>query len=86
LDADTLDRTVSPFIITSPDIPLYSNVLNSFMDHILEGLYIGQKKLTKFPGIVQVDKKYILSYSGTPPSNQRFKLNGKKSGINHRLD
>lgn len=54
LDADTMDRTVSPIVVTSPyDTPKFSNLLNSFMDHIWDGFYTGQKRMSRFPSIVK---------------------------------
>ena len=76
LDADTRDRTVSPLILTSPDLPNYSNVLNTMMDHVWDGFYTGQKRLSRFPALVQMGKKFNVFYTGTPPSSQRFKVVG----------
>lgn len=74
MDDDTLDRTVSPMVITSPTIPSFSNVLNSFMDHLWDGFYTSQKRLSRFPSLIKSGEKYLVSYSGTPPSKQRFTL------------
>lgn len=66
-----MDRSVQPVIITSTD---YENTLNSFMDHGWDGFYTSQKRLTRFPSQVQTDKSYTITYTGTPPSNMRYKL------------
>ena len=76
LDADTWDRSVQPITIT--DEKGYSNVLNSFMDHVWDGFYTGQVRLSRFPAVVEVDpsnqRKYTIEYTGTPPGGQRFTL------------
>ena len=41
LDADKKDRMVSPIIMTSDTNAGYSNVLNTFMDHVWDGFYTG---------------------------------------------
>ena len=73
LDPDTMDRTVSPLVLTAPDDHYdYSNVVNSFMDHVWDGFYTGQKRMTRFPVIVPDKSKIHISYTGTPPENQKF--------------
>ena len=42
------DRSVQPVIITN-DATGYSNKLNSMMDHVWDGFYTGQKRLSRFP-------------------------------------
>lgn len=48
LDADTYDRSVQPVIITN-EATGYSNKINSMMDHVWDGFYTGQKRLSRFP-------------------------------------
>jgi hypothetical protein len=81
LDEDKEDRTFSPIVYTSPDLPTYSNVLNSFMDHTWDGFYTGQKRLDRFPGLVIAGNKYVVGYQGTQPGNQRFKLVSESKGV-----
>jgi hypothetical protein len=81
LDLDSMDRTVSPLIVTSPNLLTYSNVLNSFMDHVWDGFYTGHKRKSRFPIVVKGGYAYNLSYTGTPPIKQRFKLAGLTKGI-----
>lgn len=81
LDEDKLDRTVSPIVITSPNIPSFSNVINSFMDHGWDGFYTSQKRLTRFPALVITGNKYIVSYTGTPPLAQRYRLTTFDTGV-----
>ena len=47
------------------------------MDHIWDGFYTGQIRLSRWPALIQVGSQgetYTVQYSGTPPQNQRFKL------------
>lgn len=48
LDGDTWDRSVQPIYITE-DGGAYSNKLNSMMDHVWDGFYTGQTRLSRFP-------------------------------------
>jgi hypothetical protein len=52
------------------------NKLNSYMDHIWDGFYTGQVRLSSFPSIVYAPPKaiYDIEYTGTPAKNQRFTL------------
>ena len=51
-----------------------SNKLNAYMDHVWDGFYTGQKRLQKFPAIMDGEKGFVynITYTGTPPKNQRF--------------
>lgn len=48
LDGDTYDRSVQPVYI-SDDNGSYTNKLNSNMDHVWDGFYTGQTRLSRFP-------------------------------------
>jgi hypothetical protein len=43
------------------------------MDHVWDGFYTGQKRLARFPGIIETTNSldrfytYNITYSGTPP-------------------
>lgn len=52
------------------------NKINSFMDHVWDGFYTGQVRLSRFPVLVYAPKKavYDLKYTGTPAKQQRFTL------------
>lgn len=77
LDSDNEDRTYSPIVITTSNSPSFSNVLNSFMDHEWDGFYTSQKRLDRFPTLVDAGWTYLVSYTGTQPIKQRFKLISK---------
>jgi len=49
LDEDKWDRTFSPVYIRN-EATGFENVLNSMMDHVWDGFYTGQLRLTRFPG------------------------------------
>lgn len=73
LDEDKNDRSVQPVIITN-ELTGYYNKLNSFMDHVWDGFYTGQIRLSRFPSIIETIGYYNLKYTGTPPNNVRYKL------------
>jgi hypothetical protein len=77
LDSDRYQRTVSPIVITDPSLT-YSNTLNSFMDHLWDGFYTSQLRLSRFPAMVDTvttgyagkpTQIYNITYIGTPPSD-----------------
>jgi len=49
------------------------------MDHGWDGFYTSQKRLTRFPAIVEAPKGsvYELTMTGTPPKNMRFTIRAK---------
>ena len=46
------------------------------MDHVWDGFYTGQLRLSRWPAIIQVgyEAEQLIQYTGTPPNNQRFHL------------
>jgi hypothetical protein len=55
------------------------------MDHIWDGFYTSQLRMARFPSIVQtgngLSRIYNVTYTGTPPSNQRFILKAESEGV-----
>ncbi len=51
------------------------------MDHVWDGFYTGQKRLLRFPAIVEAntDKYHTITYTGTPPLSQMFELYGTEA-------
>jgi len=51
------------------------------MDHVWDGFYTGQLRLSRFPGVVQAEKTsiYDLVYTGTPAKTQKFLLKSQDS-------
>jgi len=81
LDVDKEDRTFSPINILGIDrsngsYNSFNNTLNSFMDHCWDDQYTCQKRLSRFPGLVELDKKYELYFTGTHPANSRYTIEG----------
>jgi hypothetical protein len=73
LDSDTMDRSIQPVHILNTAAS-YNNTLNSMMDHVWDGFYTGQTRISRFPGLLSTDMDYTLEISGTPPKKMRFKL------------
>ena len=42
------------------------------MDHIWDGFYTGQLRMSRFPGLIPLGKKIKVEFSGTPPGNLVF--------------
>ena len=78
LDSDKEDRTVSPIYIISNSTS-FNNTLNTFMDHCWDGHYTCQKRLSRFPSIIATNDMYEVYYTGTPPSNTRYTIQGAES-------
>jgi hypothetical protein len=73
LDADKEDRLVSPVVIQAPATG-YLNRLNAMMDHGWDGFYTSQKRLARFPAMLETGIDYTVRFEGTPPKEMRFGL------------
>lgn len=66
-----------------------NNKLNSFMDHVWDGFYTGQLRMSRFPAIVDLPRGsvYDLTYTGTPAKKQRFTVfsQSKSAGLTIRI-
>lgn len=71
---------ISP-IYLSNDEHEYKNPLNTMMDHMWDGFYTGQVRLSRFNGLVQADRDITLTTTGTQPGNLRFFLDAQKGGM-----
>ena len=80
LDPDTEDRSIVPISLLGQGTNEFNNTLNSFMDHCWDGHYTCQKRLSRFPGLVETRQKYEIYYTGTPPKNTRYTLVGGVQG------
>ena len=65
-DPDTNDRSLQPIEIYSEESKFYTKV-NSFMDHVWDGFYTGQVRLSRFPVQIETGYLYVVKMSGTPP-------------------
>jgi flagellar basal body-associated protein FliL len=63
----------------------FNNTLNSMMDHMWDGFYTGQVRMSRFPGILSTDADYTIEMSGTPPKVMRFKLDADIGGVKIRI-
>lgn len=65
------------------------NKLNSVMDHVWDGFYTGQVRLSRFHSIFQGDAGavYDLNFTATPAKNFRFTLRSqyKSAGATLRI-
>jgi hypothetical protein len=65
-----------------------ANKLNSMMDHTWDGFYTGQKRLSRFPGLIDAnDGVYNLTFTGSPAKKLRFNLvsQNKTAGVTLRI-
>lgn len=44
------------------------------MDHMWDGFYTGQMRLSRFNAQILTNKAYTMTYTGTPPKNMRYHL------------
>eukprot|EP00361_Fabrea_salina_P003869 CAMPEP_0202427040 /NCGR_PEP_ID=MMETSP1345-20130828/1320_1 /ASSEMBLY_ACC=CAM_ASM_000843 /TAXON_ID=342563 /ORGANISM="Fabrea Fabrea salina" /LENGTH=3382 /DNA_ID=CAMNT_0049037631 /DNA_START=76 /DNA_END=10221 /DNA_ORIENTATION=+ len=85
LDADRLDRTFSPVYVNSFGSSFkniggtnFNNDLNSYMDHVWDRFYTGQKRLSRFPSLVYTNVIYNITSTGTLPGKMQFRLQGNQ--------
>ena len=71
-----MDRSYVPLNLVNPSVPNFNNKLNSFMDHVWDGFYTGQVRLSRFISIVRTDTNDFteILFTGTPPLSQLFEL------------
>lgn len=88
LDSDKWTRTITPITVSSYNITSTTS-LNTFMDHVWDGFYTGELRLSRYPALVQTSSNngayYEVKYSGTPPSSQRFRLNADSGAITVKI-
>lgn len=80
MDADNEDRTIQPVVITN-DVTGYINRVNSMMDHMWDGFYTGQKRLSRFPAQIETIGDYTVQFTGTPANSIRYVLRAEVGGI-----
>jgi hypothetical protein len=87
-DYDNMDRSMQPIYVKKQGTGIENN-LNAMMDHVWDGFYTGQKRLQRFPGIIQADRGsvYDLNFTGTPAKNMTFTLRSqsKTAGATIRI-
>ena len=84
LDPDTYDRSIQPIEILNEETG-FNNTLNSMMDHVWDGFYTGQLRLSRFPGQLETGKDYTVEMSGTPPRKMRYTLQADIGGVKLKI-
>jgi len=72
-DEDQEDRSMQPIYVKLQGTNM-NNKLNSMMDHMWDGFYTGQKRMSRFQSVLDGTKGnvYDLSYTGSPAKAQTF--------------
>jgi hypothetical protein len=86
-DEDKFKRMITPIYVISQNLTAI-NKLNTFMDHIWDGFYTGQLRMSRWPALIQTGSSnfvYQLNYTGTPPSKQRFSLIADEGAVIVRI-
>lgn len=84
LDSDTMDRSIQPINILNEETG-FNNTVNSYMDHVWDGFYTGQLRLSRFPVQLETGKDYTIEMAGTPPLNMRYKLDADIGGVKLKI-
>ena len=83
-----MTRTMTPITVKNYNITS-TTTLNTFMDHVWDGFYTGELRLSRWPALVQTSSNngayYSISYSGTPPGKQRFRLTADNGAVTVRI-
>lgn len=86
LDGDTYDRTLSPITIDGDEPGFtYSNTVNTMMDHVWDGFYTGQVRLSRFPVQIETGHDYEIKMTGTPPGKMRYTLKADGGAIKLKI-
>jgi|TARA_B110000285_G_scaffold124314_1_gene140298 hypothetical protein len=64
-----------------------SNKLNSYMDHMWDGFYTGQVRMSRFPAVFEASPGavYDITMTGTPAKKMLFRLLGEGVGATIRI-
>lgn len=75
-DIDKWDRSMQPIYVAKQGTSM-NNKLNSYMDHMWDGFYTGQVRLSRFPTVIEASpgSVYDLTFTGTPAKKMKFVLN-----------
>jgi len=76
-DTDKWDRSMQPVFVAKQGTDM-NNKLNSYMDHMWDGFYTGQVRLSRFPTLFEASDGsiYDITMTGTPPKKMLFRLSG----------
>jgi len=78
-----MDRSVAPMFISNAASG-YLNKVNSYMDHVWDGFYTGQKRKSEFPVLVQTGDFYQIEFTGSPFKNMQYMLKASTGQIKVR--
>lgn len=88
-DDDKVDRSLQPIYSRLQGTDM-NNKVNSFMDHVWDGFYQGQIRLSRFPIIVWAPPKsrdrpdgsvYDIVYTGTPAKKMKYYLRSQNNQL-----
>jgi hypothetical protein len=76
-DEDKFDRSMQPIYVSKQGTEM-ANKLNSMMDHVWDGFYSGQIRMSRFGSIIDAPRGsvYDLTFTGSPAKKLKFTLNG----------
>lgn len=55
------------------------------MDHVWDGFYTGQLRLSRFPAQLETGKDYTVEMAGTPPKKMRYSLQADLGGVKLKI-
>ena len=79
MDSERLEKSERPLLTHLEVVGDFKNstYFNNRINAYRDGPYLMQKRLQRFPAIVDHSKNYTIEYTGTPPFKQRFILHGR---------
>jgi hypothetical protein len=85
-DEDNKDRSLQPNYVSKQGTEM-ANKLNSMMDHVWDGFYSGQIRMSRFGSVFDGSRGsvYDLTFTGTPAKKMRFLLNGLSASMGATL-
>jgi len=84
MDLDKWDRSFTPVTLVNLATN-QTSVMNQFMDHVWDGFYTGQKRLSRFITLVEAGEEYEILYTGTAPGLQQFYTSDIEGGITLKI-
>jgi hypothetical protein len=81
-DEDKFDRSMQPIYVSKQGTEM-ANKLNSMMDHVWDGFYSGQIRMSRFGSIFEASRGsvYDLTFTGSPAKKLKFTLNGMSKSM-----
>lgn len=81
-DEDRLDRSMQP-IYSRLQGTAMNNKVNSMMDHVWDGFYQGQIRMSRFPILVYAPTGavYDIVYTGSPAKKQKYTLTAQNENL-----